>query len=1032
MSRPNRMALGRAALWAAVLLAVGASPAAAFTRVTFTNSFGQPVQAFWPPEAFPIPFVLNSTGTADIPGTTELTALRNAFQTHQDISTSTAAFLDNGTNASTVLGNDGINRMVFVTNDPDMHGTSIIALSMNTFNTVDGRILDGDIKYNEDFTFDASGSPPGGTIDLQAVATHETGHMLGLDHSFLADATMYPFYAFAQRSLEQDDIAGISSIYPDPSFYAATGRLRGSVRTYITDRPLMGVQVVALTALGQAPVATTVTDENGAYTIPGLPPGSYYARIEPVNPANLGPYFQDAYTDFDPLYYDGVASILQAQTVTVPAGGERTGVDFLLPDKLPIARYDGSTELTVFLTQPAGANDWFAVRLDENLLPQSFELDSFTFVNGNSAATGYRLLVTPDSAGEPDLASPFVDITGVSATAGQTKVVALGNVEVSQRQDVWLVVKYSPGQPAALGADNDGTDSNPPFGLTGDSYASGDGSNWQVLEISGSPVNLGLTLTVVPITPPPQPVVTNLSPPTISRGQSGTFTLGGQNFLNGVDVTLSGVGVTLNSVTWQSATSVQLSLTAAADAPTGLRDLTVDNPDGTSALARSLLTVLPAVSTTEILAVQNTGVLQSGASNVLVGIQLTNAVPVGGFSFRLGYNPTRMNPVLTTAPQISVSSTARTAGFEVLGATLLSPGTLVCTGIADLFGGNQQTALAAGAGTVIKLAFAVPPEDTLQNFPITLTAANVSDATGATLILPTQQSGELQVRVWILGDINLDSLPYTIADALTSVSGLLGTTTLTSNQLLASDVNDDGVQGHVSDTVFLVNVLLGTQQPLAKLVPAAVAPVRMRAIAEADGATRIDVDASTPLGGLALTLEAPAGATVQRVGAPEAGDASLPLRWHQSGSRLSVVLAGFAGERLAAGTQTVAWIHSAGGQVRLTGAEASDPQGRIVPVQTDGAAAPRRVFLSEPVPNPFNPATTLAFELPAAGQARLALLDPRGREVAVLHDGPLPAGAHQQVWRGVDGAGRPVASGVYYAVLQAQGVRQVRKLALVR
>jgi hypothetical protein len=147
---------------------------------------------------------------------------------------------------------------------------------------------------------------------------------------------------------------------------------------------------------------------------------------------------------------------------------------------------------------------------------------------------------------------------------------------------------------------------------------------------------------------------------------------------------------------------------------------------------------------------------------------------------------------------------------------------------------------------------------------------------------------------------------------------------------------------------------------------------------------------------------------------------------------VTVVLAGVAGERLAPGARTLAFVHTSGGSATLTAAQAADDAGQIVPAQLGGTLAPRRVFLAEPVPNPFNPATTLAFELPAAGAARLALLDARGREVVVLHDGDLPAGHYERLWRGVDGGGRPVASGVYYAVLQAQGVRQVRKLALVR
>ncbi len=45
-------------------------------------------------------------------------------------------------------------------------------------------------------------------------------------------------------------------------------------------------------------------------------------------------------------------------------------------------------------------------------------------------------------------------------------------------------------------------------------------------------------------------------------------------------------------------------------------------------------------------------------------------------------------------------------------------------------------------------------------------------------------------------------------------------------------------------------------------------------------------------------------------------------------------------------------------------------------------------------PNPFNPATTLSLELPGAQSVRVAVYDLTGREISLLHNGPLPAGVH--------------------------------------
>jgi len=69
------------------------------------------------------------------------------------------------------------------------------------------------------------------------------------------------------------------------------------------------------------------------------------------------------------------------------------------------------------------------------------------------------------------------------------------------------------------------------------------------------------------------------------------------------------------------------------------------------------------------------------------------------------------------------------------------------------------------------------------------------------------------------------------------------------------------------------------------------------------------------------------------------------------------------------------------------------------------------------VPNPFNPATRLHYELARAGDVELAIYDARGNLVRAFVMGAQDAGAHSVVWNGADQAGRPVASGVYHVQL---------------
>ena len=83
-------------------------------------------------------------------------------------------------------------------------------------------------------------------------------------------------------------------------------------------------------------------------------------------------------------------------------------------------------------------------------------------------------------------------------------------------------------------------------------------------------------------------------------------------------------------------------------------------------------------------------------------------------------------------------------------------------------------------------------------------------------------------------------------------------------------------------------------------------------------------------------------------------------------------------------------------------------------------------------PNPFNPVTTIGFELDIAGPASLRICDASGRLVRILANGIFQTGLHEKVWNGPGDSGQSVSSGVYFCRFESGQFRQTQKIILLR
>jgi hypothetical protein len=287
-----------ASILAVVTLAVSI-PVRAYVVATSRAGTGEIAQHKWnTPSAFPIRWQMNPVQGANVTGSrTQAQVFEASFAAWQAVSTAAVSFVRGAdTDAGTRPGGDNIN-LVTTNSSPGDIPTGVLALTYGSVydgpgfdpalqRTIDfaGQIAEADIVFNSTVPFSTDTAAVAGKIDLQSVMTHEVGHLLGLDHSAITSASMFWTVSSGityPRNLSTDDIAGISLLYPAGSF-ATKGKISGSVRTTGTGLPVYGAVVVAVNASGN-PVASAVTDPNGAYTIEGLDAGSYTVYAEPLD-----------------------------------------------------------------------------------------------------------------------------------------------------------------------------------------------------------------------------------------------------------------------------------------------------------------------------------------------------------------------------------------------------------------------------------------------------------------------------------------------------------------------------------------------------------------------------------------------------------------------------------------------------------------------------------------------------------------------------------------------------------------------------
>jgi hypothetical protein len=222
----------------------------------------------------------------------------------------------------------------------------------------------------------------------------------------------------------------------------------------------------------------------------------------------------------------------------------------------------------------------------------------------------------------------------------------------------------------------------------------------------------------------------------------------------------------------------------------------------------------------------------------------------------------------------------------------------------------------------------------------------------------------------------------------------------------------------------------------------AVAPhLALRALQEGDDIVVVlSANGAGTVGALGLELTYPEGLEMLRVEPPRPDAfAALQTRMIEPG-RVRIGAYSNAGKALSADGDLLAIrFHAGSGSPRgtVTAKEFVDDLAGATSVSVTlealaQAQLPSQVVLHQNSPNPFNPQTTIRFELPAPMRVRLSIFDVNGRLVRQLLDDHRSAGASMVDWDGTDDRGANVATGVYFYVLDAGGSRYQHKMVLLK
>jgi hypothetical protein len=283
------------------------------------------------------------------------------------------------------------------------------------------------------------------------------------------------------------------------------------------------------------------------------------------------------------------------------------------------------------------------------------------------------------------------------------------------------------------------------------------------------------------------------------------------------------------------------------------------------------------------------------------------------------------------------------------------------------------------------------------------------------------------------GDVNLNGIPYEIADAvmytnyfiegLTAFGDPITEPTRIEAATAASDVNADGIRLSVADLVYLIRVITGDAMPYVKLVAGGDMVLSSQVM---NGELTVRYTSGIDAGAALLVFDVNG-----TVGTPVVGNgaAGMDIKSKLVGNELRVLVYNIGNNAITAGNDNVLVTIPADGSITLRDIDVADFYGATMNVST--RELPSRYDVAQNYPNPFNPTTTIDLSLPVAGDYHLAIYNVAGQLIRTF-DGSTSAGVVSIVWDGKDASGSTVASGMYFYKATVGSFTTTKKMVLMK